>query len=151
MMCTIRRMMLADKDRWAGMRAALWPNDPIGDHRDEITDLLQSDQPYHAYLALSQAQEPVGFAELSMRTYANGCTERPVPFLEGIWVAPAHRHKGVGGQLIATIERDLHAQGFSELCSDAEIENSLSHNAHKAWGFEETERVIYFRKALKGQ
>ncbi len=32
--------------------------------------------------------------------------------------------------------------------SDTEIENGASQAAHSAWGFCETERVVYFRKLL---
>ena len=34
--------------------------------------------------ALLPDQSPVGFAEISIRDYANGCRAQPVPFLEGI-------------------------------------------------------------------
>ncbi len=39
-------------------------------------------------------------------------------------------------------------RGLTELASDALLDNSVSHAAHKAIGFEETERVVYFRKRL---
>jgi aminoglycoside 6'-N-acetyltransferase I len=39
-------------------------------------------------------------------------------------------------------------QGCSEFASDALLENSDSHSMHRALGFEETERVVYFRKSL---
>jgi aminoglycoside 6'-N-acetyltransferase I len=38
--------------------------------------------------------------------------------------------------------------GCSELASDARLENSASHAMHRALGFSETQRVVYFRKAL---
>ncbi len=40
------------------------------------------------------------------------------------------------------------ARGLRELGSDALMDNTASHAAHRAWGFTETERVIYFRKVL---
>jgi aminoglycoside 6'-N-acetyltransferase I len=40
------------------------------------------------------------------------------------------------------------ARGFSEIGSDALVENNLSHAAHRSWGFSETERVVHFRKLL---
>jgi aminoglycoside 6'-N-acetyltransferase I len=35
-----------------------------------------------------------------------------------------------------------------ELASDALLDNNGSHAMHEALGFTETERVVYFRKAL---
>jgi aminoglycoside 6'-N-acetyltransferase I len=49
---------------------------------------------------------------------------------------------------MAHIEAFLITRGFREIGSDALNENHASHAAHRAWGFSETERVIYFRKAL---
>ena len=37
---------------------------------------------------------------------------------------------------------------FTELASDTEVENLDSQNAHAACGFEETERLVKFRKVL---
>ena len=37
---------------------------------------------------------------------------------------------------------------MKELGSDAVFDNKPSRVAHKAWGFEETERVIYYRMKL---
>ena len=90
----------------------------------------------------------IGFAEVSIRRSANGCDSQPVPFVEGIWVDPQFRLRGIGAQLIAHIEAFVTARGFHELGSDALIDNTASHAAHRGWGFAETERVIYFRKLL---
>jgi aminoglycoside 6'-N-acetyltransferase I len=38
--------------------------------------------------------------------------------------------------------------GFREVGSDTPIANLPSQAAHRAWGFSETERVVYFRKLL---
>lgn len=40
------------------------------------------------------------------------------------------------------------ACGCRELASDALLENQASHAAHRALGFVETERVVFFRKPL---
>lgn len=37
---------------------------------------------------------------------------------------------------------------LSDLASDAVLNSSLSHAAHKALGFEVVERIVVFRKAL---
>lgn len=38
--------------------------------------------------------------------------------------------------------------GRREFAADASIENHLSHAVHRALGFQETERVVFFRKPL---
>ena len=41
--------------------------------------------------------------------------------------------------------------GCTELASDVELHNSPSQSMHLAIGFEETERVVYYRKPLQPQ
>jgi aminoglycoside 6'-N-acetyltransferase I len=38
--------------------------------------------------------------------------------------------------------------GCRELASDALLQNTAAHDVHAALDFEETERVVYFRKVL---
>jgi aminoglycoside 6'-N-acetyltransferase I len=45
-------------------------------------------------------------------------------------------------------ERWARERGFPELASDALLDNSLSHAAHGALGFEVVERIVVFRKVL---
>jgi len=90
----------------------------------------------------------VGFAEYAEREYANGCVAQPVPFLEGIWVHETYRRRGVARALLAHLEGLARARGFDEMGSDVDLENDGSHAAHGRWGFEETERVVFYRKSL---
>lgn len=147
MAATVRRCEAADVAEWARLRHALWPDGSAEEHADEIMAALP-DGVLRGYLALNGEGEAIGFAEISIRRYANGSTQSPVPFLEGIWIAAEHRRHGVGRMLIERISADCANEGFVELCSDAEIDNSVSHQAHESWGFVETERVVYFRKPL---
>lgn len=129
------------------MRRELWAEEEESDHLAQIEALLQSPE-QSAYLAMTEDGQTIGFAEVSLRAYANGCREQPVPFLEGIWVSPDHRSRGIGRKLMDRLAADFRSQGFNEICSDADLENRRSHCAHAAWGFEETERVVYFRRRL---
>jgi aminoglycoside 6'-N-acetyltransferase I len=129
------------------MRHALWPFTTLAENRRDIEKILASDG-MTGFVALDESGTPAGFAEVAVRPYANGCEETPVPFLEGIWVAPAFRRRGIGEAMIAHIGRFLSGMGYHELCSDALLDNTDSHDAHRSWGFAETERVVYFRKPL---
>ena len=63
-----------------------------------------------------------------------------------LWRSP---HPATSSALIAAVEAWTREQGCTELASDALIDNAASHAAHAACGFEETERVVYFRKPLQ--
>jgi aminoglycoside 6'-N-acetyltransferase I len=142
----IRVMEARDRLAWAEMRAALWPEESVAEHAHGIDDVLRSDRAW-GFIAEADGT-PAGFAELAIRDYANGCTSRPVPFLEGIFVLEEFRRHGIGARLVAHVEQFAVARGFTEMGSDAEIANGASHAAHRGWGFAETERVVYFRKVL---
>lgn len=129
------------------MRSALWPAETRQAHARAIESLLANGNAW-GFVAETRDGAAVGFAEVAIRAYANGCDSQPVPFLEGIWVEPPYRRKGVGNALIEHVELFLVARGFRELGSDTEIDNRSSQAAHLSWGFAETERVIYFRKRL---
>jgi aminoglycoside 6'-N-acetyltransferase I len=143
----VRRCTPADIADWARLRHALWPGGSVEEHAAEIAAALPDDA-LRGWLAFDPEARAIGFAELSIRHYANGSTRSPVPFLEGIWIEPAHRRHGIGRRLIDHLSASCAAEGFVELCSDAEIANLASHHAHERWGFVETERVVYFRKPL---
>ena len=132
------------------MRHALWPEESAQIHANGLDDVLASDD-HWGFIAETLEGMPAGFAELAIRKYANGCEFQPVPFLEGIWVDAQFRRNGVGRLLMKHIEAFIAARGFREIGSDALIDNDASHAAHRAWGFSETERVVYFRKALKAR
>jgi aminoglycoside 6'-N-acetyltransferase I len=131
------------------MRHALWP-DEADTHRDEIAQFFAGDRRFlHAvFLAEDERGEVVGFAEVSLRPYAEGCDSSPVAFLEGWYVAPELRRRSVGGALVRAVEDWAREQGCTELGSDTELENEVSTRAHGALGFEEAALLRCFRKAL---
>jgi aminoglycoside 6'-N-acetyltransferase I len=130
------------------MRADLWPDASAEDHEaDAATSLGTAD--HAAFVAEGQSGEVVGFAEAPLRRdYVNGCDTSPVAFLEGIYVEAAHRGSSVGRALLGAVETWARASGCSELASDALLDNHQSQAFHKALSFEDTERVVYFRKVL---
>jgi aminoglycoside 6'-N-acetyltransferase I len=129
------------------MRAALWPDEDVDALADDLQTLLE-DPTQVAFVAERDDGRLCGFAEASVRKYANSNDESPCAFLEGWWVDADARRSGVGRALVAAIEDWARAQGFTELGSDALLDNTLGHQAHQALGFEERERVVYFRKLL---
>jgi hypothetical protein len=73
-----------------------------------------------------------------------------VGYVEGWYVDPDVRRQGIGRRLVEAAERWAAAQGCREMASDAHLGNTVSHAAHEALGFEESERLVHFRKRLNG-
>ena len=135
-----------DREIWADMYQALFPNAQRPAMYREIERILASEK-RGGYCA-QIGDQVVGFFEYSIRDYANGCVSQPVPFLEGIWVHPDARGQGHAAALIAFLEDLARQKGYRELGSDVQAWNEPSLNMHTSLGFEETERVVYFRKDL---
>ena len=144
---SIRQGTVGDAARWAPLRRALWPDEDAAELAAEIGDMLASGTV--VFLASDDQGAAIAFAEAALRhDYVNGTESSPVGFLEGWYVAPHWRGKGVGRALVAAVEAWVRDQGCREFASDALLDNSASLAAHAACGFEETERVVYFRKRL---
>ena len=136
-------------EEWVALRHALWPQAPEHDLRAEAQAMLGERTDAIALLARCPAGTAAGFAEAALRhDYVNGCTTSPVAFLEGIYVRPEHRRHGFARLLCRAVEDWARTRGCCELASDAELHNTGSQSMHKALGFQETERVVYYRKAL---
>jgi aminoglycoside 6'-N-acetyltransferase I len=140
-------MDAADAPEHARMRSALWPDADPTDLAQEIPGLL-ADSDQVVFVAPRADAGLCGFVEAGVRAFANGVDEAPCAFVEGWWVDPDVRQAGIGRALLAAVEAWARQRGFTELGSDAELDNVTSHHAHQALGFEERERVVYFRKRL---
>jgi aminoglycoside 6'-N-acetyltransferase I len=86
--------------------------------------------------------------ELSLRAYAEGCLSDNVAYVEGWYVSPDVRGRGVGRALIAAAEDWARREGCTELASDAQLDNAASAAAHHAVGFSEVGQIRCFRKVL---
>lgn len=148
-MIRIEPCQSAHQPGWLSLRQALWPHCPAQEHLDEACDLLNHPQRYINLLAYIADDQPVGLAEASLRhDYVNGTEHSPVVFLEGLYVSPEWRRQGIAERLIEAVAQWGRQRGCVEMASDTGLDNLLGQNVHKALGFEETERVVYFRKGL---
>ena len=146
----IRTATSSDLDAWVELRTRLWAGASVDKHRDDVAAILAmpTDRSI-AFVAVDQAGSTCAFAEAALRhDYVNGCETSPVAFLEGIYVRPENRGSGIGMRLSKAVEDWARERGCEEMASDASLQNTDSHAFHAAIGFEETERVVYFRKPL---
>jgi aminoglycoside 6'-N-acetyltransferase I len=111
--------------------------------------IIANRQRHGQFVAYSASREAVGLVEASVRhEYVNGTESSPVAFLEGLYVVSQAHRKGIAASLMATVCEWAKAARCGELASDAVLENSIAHVVHRALGFEETERVVFFRRKL---
>lgn len=131
------------------MRCALWPDETDQDSRAEVERWFAGDRRHiHVAFMAHVGDAIVGFAEISLRAYAEGCDTSPVPFLEGWYVEPSHRRRGIATLLLRAAEDWARAKGYSEMGSDALADNAEGIAAHHGAGFEAVETIRCFRKCL---
>ncbi len=137
----------ADRD-WLELRSEFFPEDFPGEHRQFLSSLEWAGR-FTAFVAHDEAGTATGFAEVAIRQdYVNGCHHRPALFLEGIFVRPEFRGRGIAHALCATAEAFGAENGCREFASDVLIDDHDSLAAHAKLGFAETERVVYFCKPI---
>lgn len=147
-MSSIKPCTSAEQAGWLSLRMALWPADR-DEHLQEMRELCAQPDRYAQFIAHGGTGEPQGLVEVALRSdYVNGTESSPVGFLEGLYVAPGFRKQGIARLLVRAAEQWVREQGCTEMASDALLENTDSHAMHAALGFEETERVVYFRKPI---
>jgi len=135
------------------MRKALWPDSAPGEHEAQIRTFFE--QPgkiiptlFAAFVSQVDSGSLTGFIELSIRPFADGCETQHVGFVEGWYVDPSVRRRGVGRALVQAGEQWARQRGCQEFASDADLGNTAGHHAHLALGFAEVERRVCYRKLL---
>ena len=130
---------------WAELCVALWPEESIDFMLSERAENKYSNE--FLYIIKSKA---VGLLSLSRRfDYVEGTESSPVGYLEGIYVMPEYRHKGIAKELVEYAKKWSLDNGCIELASDCEIENDVSRKFHTSIGFEEANTIVCFTMKLK--
>lgn len=81
--------------------------------------------------------------------YHDKSSTSPVGFLEGIYVLPEYRSRGIARALITACEQFAKENGCTEFASDCELTNIDSILMHEKLGFEETNRIVCFKKKIE--
>ena len=125
----------------------LWPHHSLNDIKDVLRKYIQGEETSVFMHFIDD--KCVGLALVSLRRdYVEGCVTSPVGYLEGICVDKDHRKAGVASKLCAECEDWAKNRGCQEFASDCELTNAASYEFHRNIGFEETNRIIHFKKKI---
>ncbi len=143
----IRIADITDSKLVAELALLLWPDNEVDELETEMEDYISSDdQVVYIYLV---EDIPVGFAHCSLRyDYVEGTESSPVGYLEGIFIKPQYRNRGIGRQLVNKCEGWAKSKGCREFASDCELNNIDSLKFHLQLGFGQVNRIICFKKDL---
>jgi aminoglycoside 6'-N-acetyltransferase I len=159
----IRTIHETDRNEWLRMRLALFEDG--ADDREIVAENLAEMAaffdaapqttvrpsgpllPAVVFVSVAAPGRLNGFLELSVRNYAEGC-DGPTPYIEAWYVDADARVRGIGRALVVAAEAWARTHGYTEIASDALVDNTGSLLAHAALGFAEVERIVVFRKDL---
>ncbi len=131
----------------ASLAIQMWENHTIEDLAEEFEHTIESED---GVIFLKQIDgQAVGFAQCQLRhDYVEGTESSPVGYLEGVFILPGYRKRGLAVELLNTCEKWAKERGCSEFASDCELVNEDSLNFHMKAGFTEANRIICFTKKL---
>ena len=133
-----------NEQEWAALCVALWPE---VDTEERIRDRMDIPLEYEFLYYVND--EAIAFLSLSLRhDYVEGMTSSPIGYVEGIYVKPNSRGKGIAKELIEFAKKWTLEKGCKQLASDVELDNEGSRMFHNQVGFKELGRMICFMMDL---
>jgi aminoglycoside 6'-N-acetyltransferase I len=148
----VRRTTDVEDEDWINLRREFIPELDKQGQVDFLRAFASTLPLFEGFIALDERERAVGFAEASVRTEpVNGCRPGRVAFLEGIYVQPGSRQLGYAKTLCLEVERWAANQDCREFASDVLDDDANSLAAHKALGFTETERSVFFHKPVRAE
>ena len=145
----IRPYKDSDWDEWLRMNQALFPGFSIEEDGDEMRSTIARSDAEVFVIERPDGKTLAGFVEVGTRSVVDGCLSSPVGYIEAWYVDPDMRKTGYGRRLLDRAEKWALAQGYTEMGSDALLENDVSHAAHRKCGYIEVDKVINYRKSLR--
>lgn len=143
----IKKANIEDIDVLVSLAVQLWSDNHLEKLEEELYQFINNKDA--AFFLKYIDNRPVAFAQCQLRhDYVEGTNSSPVGYLEGIFVVEEYRHKGYATELLIECEKWAREKGCTEFASDCELDNHDSFRFHIALGFEETNRIICFKKEL---
>ena len=144
----VRVVAANDASEWFRLRKLLWDESSDDEHRMEMLDIYEHHETQLVLVAETDDGNLVGFLEASIRPFVEDCHSDHVGYLEGWFVEPQYRKRGIGRHLVSEAENWARKKGCTEMASDSEIGNDTSLRAHQNLGYQETSRLVHLRKDL---
>ena len=142
-----RRYRDADWGEWLRMSIALFPHETSENLAAGMRD-FRARNDAEVFVVARSDESLSGFVEVGSRLYADGCDSSPVGYIEAWFVDEDIRRLGLGRALLDAAEGWARQRGYTEMASDALLDNIVSHRAHERAGYAEVERVVQFRKPI---
>ncbi|HFU3843851.1 TPA: GNAT family N-acetyltransferase [Streptococcus suis] len=137
---TIRAVNEQTLSIWATFASQVWQT-----KEQVLIEKFSNNEFPFEFLYYSQSEEPIAWISLSLRRdYVEGCQAGPVAYLEGIFISPNYRNKGIAEELLNFAEGWAKSRDVCQLGSDAELDNLLSQNFHIKHGFREVSRTVHY-------
>lgn len=146
MQIIVRHIHAEDREAWFNMRKGIWTEAPDDYLRFDM-DSIFNNEDAAVFMAFVEG-EPAGMIEVRLRDYGEGCESSPVGYIEGWFVHPHFRGRGVAGVLVGAAEHWARTKGCTEMASDTWLDNESSIRAHLRAGYYEVERLVHFVKRL---
>jgi aminoglycoside 6'-N-acetyltransferase I len=144
----VRELQPDEWGAWLRLRELLWPDTTREELVREQEEIGADPARNAVFVAVHGGAEIIGFVEVSLREWAEGCSTHPVGYIEAWYVEPDHRRSGIGRRLIESAEEWALASGCTEMGSDAELGNEVSRRGHLALGYAEVTRLVLFGKRI---
>lgn len=143
----IRKATILDLYAVVKLAILLWPDNEYEELQEEIKNtLLNKEAVFFLYF---DNDINAGFAQCRLRhDYVEGTDSSPVGYLEGVFVTPNYRNKGIATELLKQCELWSKENGCAEFASDCEITNTESYDFHMKYGFSEANRIVCFNKKI---
>lgn len=143
----IRKATILDLYAVTKLAILLWPDNEYEELQEEIKNILLNKEA--VFFLYFDNDIHAGFAQCQLRhDYVEGTDSSPVGYLEGVFVTPNYRNKGIATELLKQCELWSKENGCIEFASDCEITNTESYAFHMKYGFSEANRIICFNKKI---
>ena len=117
----VRSVRPADAIAWEELRESLWSGERDR-HAEDIARFFAGTlhEPQAVLIAETVHGDILGLAELSLRSDIPGLLGRRTGYVEGLYVIPSHRLRGVAKYLLKSSREWAHQQGCNAFASDRE-------------------------------
>jgi len=132
---------------WRRMRHELYGELSAQFHEAEM-ELIFSSKEATCFIGLSESGAAVAMLEVSLRNFVDGCLGGPVGYIEGVYVTPLERKQGYAGELIEFATSWFRSKGCRDMAADAELANLIAQDFLTRAGFDETYRVVEYKRSL---